>query len=555
LEFEKDLRPNEIGIVTSIEEWSLAFSGIENVIIPDSVSNIGVGAFYGLTEENITLGTGYQTYFAYSEDGKTLEGHIGMPNSDLDLTMLPAEVTSIGFNVFNGYELSTVTFSSNSNISTIDNYAFFNNDLTSIIIPNSVTSIGNFAFANNQIKNVTIPDSVISIGELVFENNKLESLNFEVNSSLMIIGKNAFRNTFDKIKNISIVIPDSVTKIGDYAFYNNHLNNVIIGNCVTSIGHSAFFENSLISIDIADNVETIGGNAFYNNNLSNITIGNSVTSIGGAAFHSNSLTSITIPDDVNIGNTAFASNALTTITIGKNVTLEANVLGSDEFKTAYESGGAGTYNGTQMGPWTLVYYNVSGRVIDGGNITQGVENVTLSFSDGFENEITDNTGAWSKSELQGEIIIEPQRTGFGQFATFSPSEYFVDASENDIIFYRDKEIFNNNNIGGVLNGPTNETKFTINNDYKITHIRTYHYNSGYGKVPGTIQLLNESNESLGIWGAEAWEDIDKYWYVEPNIELTPGTYTIIDSDNSTWSHNYELGHRGFAYVGGIFIDE
>ena len=46
------------------------------------------------------------------------------------------------------------------------------NQLTSVIIPNSVTSIGNYAFGHgNQLTSVVIPDSVISIGEGAFYGN------------------------------------------------------------------------------------------------------------------------------------------------------------------------------------------------------------------------------------------------------------------------------------------------------------------------------------------------------------------------------------------------
>ncbi|MCL2381237.1 MAG: leucine-rich repeat domain-containing protein, partial [Treponema sp.] len=42
--------------------------------------------------------------------------------------------------------------------------AFANNQLTSVVIPDSVTSIGWAAFANNQLTSVTIPNGATSIG-------------------------------------------------------------------------------------------------------------------------------------------------------------------------------------------------------------------------------------------------------------------------------------------------------------------------------------------------------------------------------------------------------
>ena len=56
---------------------------------------------------------------------------------------------------------------------TIDSYAFQNNQLTEVIIPNSVKTIDSYAFQNNQLKTVNIPDSVKKIGESVFSDNQI----------------------------------------------------------------------------------------------------------------------------------------------------------------------------------------------------------------------------------------------------------------------------------------------------------------------------------------------------------------------------------------------
>jgi hypothetical protein len=202
-----------------------------------------------------------------------------------------------------------------SPVVSLSNYAFANNNLTSVTIPDSVTSIGSSAFANNNLTSVTIPDSVTSIGDYAFLRNALTSVT--IPDSVTSIGDYAF----DSNQLTSVTIPDSVTSIGDYAFADNNLTSVTIPDSVTSIGDYAFADNNLTSVTIPDSVTSIGSSAFANNNLTSVTIPDSITSIGSNAFAANQLTSVTIPNSVtSIGSGAFMLNQLTSVTIPNPVT-------------------------------------------------------------------------------------------------------------------------------------------------------------------------------------------------------------------------------------------
>ena len=93
--------------------------------------------------------------------------------------------------------------------------------LTTLVIPGtlggySVTSIGDYAFPSNSLTTVTIPNSVTSIGYAAYYTNALTT----------------------------VTIPNSVTTIGDYAFASNALTSVtFLGNAPTD-GGSVFFNNS-----------------------------------------------------------------------------------------------------------------------------------------------------------------------------------------------------------------------------------------------------------------------------------------------------------------------
>ena len=241
-----------------------------------------------------------------------------------------------------------ITYSSQKyNVTTIRDGVFYNNQLTSVTIPDSVTSIGRNAFAYNQLTSVTIPDSVTTIGTSAFQNNQLTSISLP--HSITLIED----YTFSGNQLTSISLPDSVTTIGYDAFGYNQLTSISLPDSVTTIGSGAFDSNQLTSIVIPDSVTTIGKEAFNNNPLTSIivdsnnptydsrsnsnaiietstntliqgnkntTIPNSVTIIGVMAFYNIRLTSITIPDSVTtIGADAFSYNNLNYVYFGLNL--------------------------------------------------------------------------------------------------------------------------------------------------------------------------------------------------------------------------------------------
>ena len=63
------------------------------------------------------------------------------------------------------------------------------------------------------------------------------------------------------------------------------LDNVIIGNCVTSIGDHAFYSTDLKNLIFPDGMAKIGNWAFYSISVSYIYIPKNIEFIGGAAFN------------------------------------------------------------------------------------------------------------------------------------------------------------------------------------------------------------------------------------------------------------------------------
>ncbi|MFW6030196.1 MAG: leucine-rich repeat domain-containing protein [Halanaerobiales bacterium] len=217
--------------------------------------------------------------FEFDDSTGTITGYyvdIGGKDVIIPSKINGVKVTSIGKWAFNDNELTSVVIP--DSVTSIGYQAFFRNNLTLVEIGNSVTSIGTSAFHNNNLTSVVIPDSVASIGSFAFQNNNLTSV--EIGNSVTSIGPGAFFNN----ELTSVVIPDGVTSIEKNTFQNNNLTSVEIPDSVTSIGHESFRNNNLTSVVIGNSVTTIGQRSFRNNNLTSVVIPNSVTSIFMAAF-------------------------------------------------------------------------------------------------------------------------------------------------------------------------------------------------------------------------------------------------------------------------------
>ena len=125
--------------ITEIQEIAFADCfNLESIILPNSVTRIGISAFAGCRSlTNITI----------PNSVTTIEGSAFYDCSSLTNITIPNRVTRIGISVFNGCS-----------------------SLTNITIPNSVTTIEDSAFNGcSSLTNITIPNSVTFIGDSAFD--------------------------------------------------------------------------------------------------------------------------------------------------------------------------------------------------------------------------------------------------------------------------------------------------------------------------------------------------------------------------------------------------
>ena len=298
--------PNSVTLICSFAFYNC--TGLTEVTIPNSVTSIYSHVFAGCTGlKSMVVASGNSVYDSRDNCNAIIETTTNTLISGCKNSIIPNSVTEIGDGAFSGCTGLTEVTIPNS-VTWIGSFAFaYCDGLTSVTIPNSVTSIDSNAFAYcDGLTSVTIPNSVTSIGDDAFKNcTGLTSVT--IPNSVTEIGDWAFNGCSGLTE---VTIGNSVTWIGDWAFHNcTGLTEVTIPNSVTSIGDDAFSGCSgLTSITIPNSVTSIGDDAFSGcSGLTSITIPNSVTSIGDRAFYNCSdLTSVVIGKSVKtIGYKAF----------------------------------------------------------------------------------------------------------------------------------------------------------------------------------------------------------------------------------------------------------
>ncbi len=352
----------ELNLTDSITTLNIdTFAGIKNIgklTIPCSVTalpNASGGLFTDVDRiENMVI----EATSKGTEVGNASEeyNNFGASSNIINL-QIQAGVTKINNSAFgNCGSLSVVTFESNSQLTSIGNYAFYAcRSLYNFVIPENVTDIGKFAFYCCGLNSITIQNNLSNIEEGAFEGchalveiYNLSTINIEAGSEeygkIAYYAKDIYHNASATSK---------VTVVNGVAYYKESENDyiaislrdktvtdVILDQKTKEIGYRAFGDEALItSVTIPDSVTEIGTLAFYGcREITNIIIPNSVKIIGEDAFSfCSGLTNIIIPGSViSIGSSAFRGTNLTSIYIPSTVVnISAGSYGDGLFIVSY----------------------------------------------------------------------------------------------------------------------------------------------------------------------------------------------------------------------------
>jgi hypothetical protein len=269
---------------------------------------------------------------------------------------LPDGLEKVNDYAFNNCKLQQLTFTSNSKITSFNDYCFYYNSLSWIgytttidrintvsTLPPKTQSTGYMSFSQIQtLENLSLPNTIVTIGDWTF--GQCRSLNIvSWSSSLQTVGWRAFINTAIT----SLPTGDSLKEFGDCAFESctqisaMNIIDYLKESTIEVLSVSPFasctqFTGSYDGTIINKNGKsiTISNTAFLNTSVTkDMTIPNNITSISDSAYAgTTSLTNTFVDKDENIvleipstvtsiGEAAFqGSTAFTKVIIPSSVT-------------------------------------------------------------------------------------------------------------------------------------------------------------------------------------------------------------------------------------------
>ena len=300
--------------VTRIGFLTFGHNSLTDITISSSVTNIEGAAFNNnqITSVDGVASDGiiYSRNADGTEDVSTIASYGG--SSDI-IDFVPSSVTTVGDYSFTSNGITSVSLP--SSVISIGKDAFYANNISNLTISSGIRSIGESAFLMNNITNLTIPNNVTSIGISAFNENAITTLNGAPSNGIIFARNSDGSDNTTRIVSYGGTstdidfIPNTVTTIGEASFYDSGITDLTIPTSVTHIEDYAFDINAIVNLIIPSNVEFIGENAFSSNSLMNLTLSDGLKSIGDYAFEANLLTGVTIPNTVtSIGEGAFDFN-------------------------------------------------------------------------------------------------------------------------------------------------------------------------------------------------------------------------------------------------------
>lgn len=260
--------------LTTINTAAFNASGIEEIVMPSTLSVIGDGAFYyALALRSVTFNEGLENICREAFYGCSSLKEIIIPDSVTSISRY--SVTSAGSTSSNYYTFAYCTSLERvvlgSNVTKIGKYTFYGCSSLKEIEWGGVTALYGYAFAACGFEELTLPEQITSFNTYAFADNvNLKKVYYYSSVSqnylfanctsleTLIIAGNDYFTVVDNvlytkdmktlvlypggIAQNEFTVPEGVTRIEALAFReNDNLTKVILPESLVSIGHKAFY--------------------------------------------------------------------------------------------------------------------------------------------------------------------------------------------------------------------------------------------------------------------------------------------------------------------------
>ena len=302
--------------VKKIADWAFSYSLYTQIVLPDSLKEIGHAAFYScknLTElslpKNLTrlgsssfAGCTELKEMAVSDSVKELECCVFSGATSLYSVTLPAKMKKIGESAFFGCkELKEIKLP--ASLQTIEDGAFSAcTKLKKVVIPDSVVSIGRNVFSScTSLSQIILPAGLKDLGDVsTYENTpwleeKMSAMTdqapYLIINRTLLVGKKGVKT--------AITLPDSVTRIAGYAFHDTSFTKIIIPDSVTEMGDNIFCLCGVEEVYIPDSVTVFGADMFEKcYQLKKVRLSNSIKIMSFTFYDCWKLKEVELPENL-----------------------------------------------------------------------------------------------------------------------------------------------------------------------------------------------------------------------------------------------------------------
>lgn len=334
----------------TIEDAAFEGAGLTEVILPDTVTQVGLDAFAGTPVVYARLSAGCEQWnetfincmelqsVEIPEGVKTLDG-VFQECSALETVTLPEGVTSISGCFVNCTALREVTLP--ESIQYISDGDFSNcQSLTELTLPEGLIGIGDWEFNGSGIQRLHLPASLVDVDADTFFGMQLSSLTVsednpyywmdgdflmrrkeedtilcyalraegtvELPEDTTVIGKGVF---VDRKNLQEIILPEQLKTIEMMAFSGcTALETVKWNAALEEIGDHAFFTcRGLKEAILPERLRTLGRSAFEGSGVETVSLPEGLTAISDACFYGcDKLKNVELPETMEtIGSIAF----------------------------------------------------------------------------------------------------------------------------------------------------------------------------------------------------------------------------------------------------------